>query len=1028
MYGIKLNNLSFSNLNFGELYLKYDKKLFVEAKDFSYDTHKLDFNITLDGDGSDFVLKLENVVYKNLNMNLGGEILLSDEAIDKLLGDPKKELMIDKFNIVFDKNLPSLKSDKLFVTLNKDIFLNFNKPTLDGIKLDKSNISLLNLDSDGILKIELFTNNILDLKLLKVLAHYEVELPALQLSGRNSTSLKLDFPFKKGEYTNLLVVSKLQNGVIKIGDNGIKVKKTPPNPETKINVKVLVELANNTLLYENNIVKSKLLNVSINNSKIDVASKENQLINPKINAIIENLNLSLLNNQIKFSSDVKDEKTNSIALSGDTNLNTKETSGILKIYNITDGKMVSLDSKELQFKVWHKPLAVHLNGNFGANIKFGNNQSKRVEFTNFVADFKNKIVNIATNILEENNIFKLLNTTSLDTNSSNGEVFVSNFEYEKTAQIKNQTIRYNAIHSPLNVNIKTNLEALITLNNNDTNSSKIVSLENLNGDFKNNQLAIEAILKEGANNATISHRSDFDKNVSSGIFVVNNFTNDFISKLQNQTLNYTITHNPLKAHIVSNISATIKDRDIRLENLDVIYDKNIIDINTNLIENNNSLFITNSTSHDTNISNGFLYISNLFIDKNLNFVNEFLPYSFSFLGGLEVRIPKYDLLYKKDEEKQNIVVGKLNSFLSKINHIEDKKEFDGSLYLYTTDNFNSMNVFVNDLGIDINSSLFKDENKTNNQETQNTKTSSNEISETKDTFVIPKISAKIFNSKVQVDGALFNSAYIFGDINKEKIDIKYQPTEEENTIDFHKDGDNLTLRARDLTNSFLKNLANKDILQDGRFDISVDGNKTNLFGSVYARSTTVKNVRILNNLITFINTTPALINPILVLPTLFRMGETNFDTNGYFVKDGYLSFDYDYGSKILNLPSFHTKSKMMDFKGSGVVDLKNETISIPINIIFLKDYSKFLNHIPIIGHIITGDDGNFVTNVDIKGNFEEQEFETHIVKNTSDGVFGVVKRIFMTPFRLFEKLTNTLNEEDKKSDNSNENTTKNEGN
>ncbi|MBI3873879.1 MAG: AsmA-like C-terminal domain-containing protein, partial [Arcobacter sp.] len=217
-------------------------------------------------------------------------------------------------------------------------------------------------------------------------------------------------------------------------------------------------------------------------------------------------------------------------------------------------------------------------------------------------------------------------------------------------------------------------------------------------------------------------------------------------------------------------------------------------------------------------------------------------------------------------------------------------------------------------------------------------------------------------------------------------------------------GDILSLKAKELSADFVKNSIKKDIFDKGLFTINIDGNKTNLTGTIYVKDTTIKNVRILNNLITFVNTTPAIINPILVLPTLFRMGETNFDTNGYYVKDGYLNFDYDYNSKILNLPSYYTKSKMMDFKGRGTIDIGKETLHLPIDVIFLKDYSKFLNHIPILGYIITGEDGNFVTNIDIEGTFENQEFRTHTVKNTSDGIVNVIKRTFMTPFRLFENI------------------------
>jgi hypothetical protein len=140
------------------------------------------------------------------------------------------------------------------------------------------------------------------------------------------------------------------------------------------------------------------------------------------------------------------------------------------------------------------------------------------------------------------------------------------------------------------------------------------------------------------------------------------------------------------------------------------------------------------------------------------------------------------------------------------------------------------------------------------------------------------------------------------------------------------------------------------------------------------------------------------------------MSETNFDMTGYPIRDGHVKFDYLYDTKMLNLPSFYTRSKMMDFKGKGYVDIANEKLEVGIDVIFLKDYSKFFNHIPLLGYIITGDDGNFVTNVDIRGTFEKQEFETHAVKNASEGAVNAIKRTFMTPFRLFDKAKTFVNE------------------
>jgi hypothetical protein len=83
-----------------------------------------------------------------------------------------------------------------------------------------------------------------------------------------------------------------------------------------------------------------------------------------------------------------------------------------------------------------------------------------------------------------------------------------------------------------------------------------------------------------------------------------------------------------------------------------------------------------------------------------------------------------------------------------------------------------------------------------------------------------------------------------------------------------------------------------------------------------------------------------------------------------------------------------------------------------VDIIFFKTLSK-IKHIPILGYIILGEDGNFKVNVDIRGNFIEQSFETHTIKDTTTGLFNIIKRTISIPLLPFinNKETNTLKKE-----------------
>jgi hypothetical protein len=206
----------------------------------------------------------------------------------------------------------------------------------------------------------------------------------------------------------------------------------------------------------------------------------------------------------------------------------------------------------------------------------------------------------------------------------------------------------------------------------------------------------------------------------------------------------------------------------------------------------------------------------------------------------------------------------------------------------------------------------------------------------------------------------------------------------------------------------------KSWFDKGRFNLNLRGNNKNIHGKITMSNTNVRDMYILNNLITFVNTTPAIINPILALPTLFRLSETDFNFDGYYVKNGYIQINYDLNQKNVTIEDLYTHSKMTDFKANGKIDIVNEKLKFNVDVIFLKDFSKFLNHIPVVGYIITGDAGNFVTEVDIEGDFKEQSFETHAIKNAGDGAFGVIKRTLSVPLLPFISDSNTSDNKDDK--------------
>ena len=566
-------------------------------------------------------------------------------------------------------------------------------------------------------------------------------------------------------------------------------------------------------------------------------------------------------------------------------------------------------------------------------------------------------------------------------------------------KIEDQLLHYFILHDPLEANISSTMEFSF-FHEALPKQHSIIGLEDLKLHYTNNKATLTTHIKESdAISLSVSHTSFFDTNISQGELCVHRYNNFIIPmKVQDQNLSYLFDHTNFATNIFGNFAFIYDSHPLTLKDANSSYADNILLFNSTLLYDTGIFDLDTTTNLEDKKSHGTILIQDYAIKDYLKLHNEKLSYQADFKDDIIVKNKEYDLTYtnKSITKEHHLTINKLNLLASKATPISDKQTADGSLNLKSDKDMKNISIILNNIALDINSSLFPKENQPKN--TQMTKQNDNK----KSSSPFEKITLKGFNTTLSIDGYDLNSTMIEAKIIPDTIDLTYTPVGEKRLI-FHKKEDKYSLKGDDLSSTFVHNFIKKDIFNGGRFSFMLNGNDSNLNGTILLKETTIKDVQILNNLILFINTTPALINPLLALPTLFRMSETNFDLNGYYVRDGIITFDYNFDKKLITLPHLYTKSKMIDFKGKGFVDIGNEKIDLGIDVIFLKDYSKFINHIPILGYIITGDDGNFVTNVDIRGDFEKQDFETRTVKNASDGAYNAIKRTLYSPIRLLEQ-------------------------
>jgi len=243
-------------------------------------------------------------------------------------------------------------------------------------------------------------------------------------------------------------------------------------------------------------------------------------------------------------------------------------------------------------------------------------------------------------------------------------------------------------------------------------------------------------------------------------------------------------------------------------------------------------------------------------------------------------------------------------------------------------------------------------------------------------------------------------------IEENKINLNLQ--HKEGNLYYLKDGtDKIEFYGNNLSSAFINQLVGiENFFQDGEFNLKVKGTASLLQGEVTTANAKIKQLAILNNLITFINTTPAIINPLLAIPSFVGMATNKgFNLTGYRIVEGSLNFRYDLERELFYIDNLNTVGNMADFKAVGLIDLEKKEINSDVVVIFLKDYSKILGYVPVLNYLFLGDDKNVSTRVQIYGSLDDPKIETNLTQDAADASLNFVKRIFNLPAKGLELLT-----------------------
>jgi hypothetical protein len=236
---------------------------------------------------------------------------------------------------------------------------------------------------------------------------------------------------------------------------------------------------------------------------------------------------------------------------------------------------------------------------------------------------------------------------------------------------------------------------------------------------------------------------------------------------------------------------------------------------------------------------------------------------------------------------------------------------------------------------------------------------------------------------------------------KDNNSIKIKSYKNSSRLDFYLKDDLYYFKGVDFDDDTINALVGKKMFKKGKISFQGYQRKDIVSGALNLRKTIIKDVKLFNNLFAFINTAPAIVNPLLAVPNLLNSKNLGFSSSGYRVKSGEVLFDYDLNNTICDMSSIRLKADSADINGVGVIDFENNNLNLKLGVSFLKTYSNVIKKIPLVGYIMLGKNGTISLNLDAIGSINNPKIKTHLVKDTSRLPFKMTKRILLSPFELF---------------------------
>lgn len=199
----------------------------------------------------------------------------------------------------------------------------------------------------------------------------------------------------------------------------------------------------------------------------------------------------------------------------------------------------------------------------------------------------------------------------------------------------------------------------------------------------------------------------------------------------------------------------------------------------------------------------------------------------------------------------------------------------------------------------------------------------------------------------------------------------------------------LTLYGDKFNDIFMENLFAVSKFRGGDFTFSVNGTNDIYDGVFYLENTNILDYTLLNNIFAFVNT----------LPALTTLSFPKYSKEGLLVKNGFVHGIINTKEQYITLEDIYLASNELQLLGKGGVDYKNDTIDLLLNL--KTNIADKVSKIPLVGYLIF--DGESVSStLSVTGSLDDPKVNSHLAKDIIVAPLNIIKRTLFLPYHLLK--------------------------